>query len=83
MSKEFKNEETVQIWDYMHSAECAKEDQLPGHSLIGLVIRKSRPEDKGPSGHELGLGAKDCYLVAVPGQEKATYHYHKEWIRKV
>jgi len=82
MSKEFKSEETVQIWDYLHSS-CNDDDQLPGHSSIGLVIRKSRPEDKHVSGFSLGDGAKDCYLVAVPGQGKATYHYHKEWLRKI
>jgi len=83
MSKEFKTEETVQIWDYLCSADCDKENQIPAHSKIGIVIRPSRPEDKHESGFSLGEGAKDCYLVAVPGQEKAAYHYNKAWIRKV
>jgi len=80
MSKEFKNEETVQIWDYMTQG---KNDALPGHSTIGIIIRKSRPEDTHLNGYPLGESSKDCYFVAVPGQAKAAYHYHKEWLRKV
>ena len=82
MKKDFKPEEPVQIWDYLYTA-CDDEDLLPGHSSIGFIIRKSQPEDIGDGGKPLGALAKDCWMIAVPGQKKAIYHYHQEWVRKV
>jgi|ETNvirnome_2_300_1030623.scaffolds.fasta_scaffold192283_1 hypothetical protein len=81
----FKKEEPVQIWDYLgvdENGEDKKEGVLPGHRSIGLIIRKSASSDV-VAGYPLGQRAKDCYLVAVPNQEEAVYHYHCEWLRKV
>ena len=49
-AQEFTKGETVQIWDWL--ACVKKDDQIPQHGKMGVIVRKKR---------------KNLFIVAIPG----------------
>ena len=70
----------VLCWDTLFLKSQRLKDRLPCHGKIGVVVKKTHPNDLDMSGEPMGKRADGCWNVMFDEDDK-TFVIHQQWLK--
>jgi len=70
----------VLCWDTMFLKNGNPDDKLPCHGKVGVVVKKTNPNDLDMTGKPMGTRADGCWNVLFT-EEGKTFVVHQQWLK--
>ena len=70
----------VLCWDTLFLKSQDPKDKLPCHGKVGVVIKRTDPNDLDMEGNPMGKRAHGCWNVLFNEEDK-TFVIHQQWLR--